>query len=61
MVLQDASRRRYAWLYFGLHTYRLPGTEAFESLRKAVLLIALAAGFALSLTGVVLAWRRLNV
>lgn len=61
LVLQDASRRRYAWLYFGLHTYRLPGTEAFESLRKAVLLIALAAGFALSLTGVVLAWRRLNV
>ena len=60
VVVMNASRRQYAWWYYGLHTYRLPGMEAHDGLRKGLMLIALAAGLALSITGVVLAWRRVR-
>jgi len=59
-ALLDASRRRYAWWYYALHTGRLPGSEGHGDLRISLLLAFLAAGCALSLTGVVLAWRHLR-
>jgi hypothetical protein len=60
VVVMNASRRQYAWWYYGLHTNRWPGMQAHDGLRKGLMLIALAAGLALSITGVVLAWRRLR-
>jgi len=60
VAVLDASRRRYAWLYYGMHTWRLPGLYAHETLRESLMLVVLAAGFLLSITGVVLGVRRLG-
>jgi hypothetical protein len=60
LAILDASRRRYAWLYYGLHTWRLPGVEQHNDWRRALMLAALAAGCAMSVTGLVLATRRLR-
>ncbi len=60
LVDMDASRRAYAWLYYALHTYKVPALAGHDSLRIALLLLLLAGGFSLSLTGVVIAYRRLR-
>ncbi|PKV12893.1 hypothetical protein CVO74_13730 [Xanthomonas prunicola] len=56
----DASRKAYAWLYFALHTTRLPGLSTHSRLRLALQLTLLAIGWCLSMTGVILAYRRLR-
>ncbi len=56
----DRSRRAYAWLYFGLHTYKVPGLADHDRLRIALMLVLLLAGLTLSITGTVLAWKHLS-
>lgn len=60
LVDMDASRRTYAWIYYALHTYQVPGLAGRDALRIPLMLLLLAAGFSLSVTGVVIAYRRLR-
>ncbi len=58
--VQDWRRRLYRWLFNGLHTFDIPGLSTRDLLRKLVMLPLLTAGFVLSVTGIVLAKRRLS-
>jgi hypothetical protein len=57
----DASRRAYRWLFRALHTLDFPALTARPALRAALIIGLCAAGFAISLTAVALAWRRLRL
>jgi hypothetical protein len=56
----DRSRRNYRWLYNGLHTFDFPLLNRAGRLWQALMLLALAFGFALSVSAVVLAAHRLR-
>jgi hypothetical protein len=56
----DPSRRAYRWLFAGLHTLDIPPLTRRPMLRAALIIGLCAAGFVFSLTGVVIAWRRLR-
>ncbi len=58
--VQDWRRRLYRWLFNGLHTFDVPGLSTHDLLRKLVMLPLLTAGFLLSVTGIILAKRRLS-
>jgi hypothetical protein len=55
----DASRRAYRWLYGALHTLDFPVLTARPALRTTLIVALCGCGFIFSLTGVVIAWRRL--
>ena len=57
----DWRRRIYRWLFNGLHTFDIPGLEQHDLIRKLIMLPCLAAGFALSVSGVVLGLRRIRM
>ncbi|WP_245228187.1 hypothetical protein [Xanthomonas bromi] len=57
LLLLDRSRQAYAWLYFALHTTRLPGLVEHPRLHIVLQLGLLALGWCLSLTGLLLAVR----
>lgn len=57
----DAQRRTYRWLYRALHTFDLPALMTRPSLRTAMIVILCALGVAFSITGMVIAWRRLRL
>lgn len=61
LTVMDSSRAAYAWVYYALHTGNVPGLTTRPTLRRLVLLLALALGFLFSITGVMLGWRRLCV
>ena len=56
----DLSRRNYRWLYNGLHTFDFPLLNRAGLLWQALMLVALALGFTLSVSAVVLAIHRLR-
>ena len=56
----DASRRAYRWAFRALHTLDFPALTAHPLLRDALIMLLCAAGFAFSLTGVAIGWRRLR-
>ncbi len=56
----DASRRAYRWAYQALHTLDFPLLARHQALRTALILLLCGAGFAFSVTGVVIGWRRLT-
>ncbi len=56
----DASRRIYRWVYAALHTWNFPALVDRPSLRRFAILLTCVAGLVFSMTGVVLAWRRLR-
>lgn len=56
----DDSRRLYRWLFNGLHSFDFPFLRGSRPLRQALMLTALAAGLALSVSALVLAARRLG-
>ena len=60
VTVMTTSRLAYAWLYYALHSFNLPGLAAHQWLRIAIVLVLLAAGFAFSVTGMVIGWRRLR-
>ncbi len=60
LVAMDPSREAYAWVYYMVHTYNYPGLAEHPALRIAILLVPLSAGFAFSVTGVIVGVRRLR-
>lgn len=60
LTVMDTSRAAYAWVYYGLHTFNVPGLTARPMMRRIVILIPLLAGFLFSITGVVIGWKRLR-
>ena len=56
----DPSRRAYRRLFGALHTLNFPVLMARPMLRTFIIVLLCGCGFAFSLTGVVLAWRRLR-
>ena len=56
----DASRRAYRWAYTALHTLDFPGLVAHPVLRSGLIVLLCALGFAFSVTGAVIGWRRLR-
>jgi hypothetical protein len=58
--VMDARRKTYAWLYYGLHTFKFPGLAANPTLRHVAVLVPLGLGLAFSITGVVVAVLRLR-
>jgi hypothetical protein len=56
----DPSRRAYRWLFGGLHTLDFAWLKHPPWLRSALIVVLCGFGFAFSLSGVVLAWRRLR-
>ena len=57
----DPSRRAFRWFYSALHTMDFPVLSARPTLRSALIVILCGFGFAFSLTGVVIGWRRLRL
>ncbi len=57
---RDSSRRAYRWLYGALHTLDFPVLTARPMLRTGLIVVLCGCGFIFSLTGVVIAWRRLK-
>jgi PepSY-associated TM region len=55
----DASRRAYRWLFGALHNLDFPALTARPALRTALITGLCACGFVFSLTGIVIACRRL--
>jgi PepSY-associated TM region len=56
----DGSRRAYRWLFAGLHTLDVPALRARPALRTALIVVLCGCGFAFSLTGIVIAYRRVR-
>jgi hypothetical protein len=61
LVLMDASREAYAWTYYALHTFNFPGLIERPALRRGIEATAMALGVAFSLTGLLVAIRRLRM
>jgi hypothetical protein len=57
----DASRRAHRWLYGALHTLDIPWLTARPALRSALVVGLCACGLVFSLTGCVIAWRRMRL
>jgi hypothetical protein len=55
----DSSRRAYRWLYGALHTLDFPVLKARPAALTMLIVALCGCGFVFSLTGVVIAWRRL--
>lgn len=60
VTVMDDSRRAYAWVYFALHSFKLPGLIEQPILWRCVTLIPLTLGFAFSITGVIVGISRLR-
>ncbi|WP_168558021.1 PepSY domain-containing protein [Novosphingobium sp. SG720] len=60
LTVLNASRKRYAWSYYALHTWRFPGLVGVPWLRQGVVLLLMLVGVAFSVTGIAVAWRRLR-
>jgi hypothetical protein len=57
----DSSGRAYRWLFGGLHTLNFPALTSRPLLRATIIVALCLCGLAFSLTGVVIAWRRLRI
>jgi hypothetical protein len=60
LAVMDPGRRRYAWIYYALHTLNFPGLLSWPLTRTVIEMALLAAGLAFGMTGIVLAFRRLR-
>jgi uncharacterized membrane protein len=56
----DPSRRAYRWLFSRLHTLDFPALQSRPMLRTAIIVALCLCGLGFSLSGTVLAWRRLR-
>ena len=56
----DSSRRAYRWWYDALHKLDLPVFQSRPVLRRTIVTALCALGFAFSITGSVIGWRRLT-
>ncbi|HEX7822505.1 MAG TPA: PepSY domain-containing protein [Sphingobium sp.] len=55
-----AGRRTYRWLFAALHSFDLPWLLMWWPVREGLLLLLSAAGLGISVTGIVIGWRRLQ-
>jgi hypothetical protein len=60
LAVMDQSRRVYAWLYYAMHTWNLPGLNSHPQLRTTIVLLLLGVGLAFSATGVIIGVLRLR-
>jgi hypothetical protein len=60
LVVMDASRRAYAWVYYALHTFKFPVLFAHSTLRATMEVVFLAIGLGFICTGIVLGVQRLR-
>ena len=60
LTVMNGSRKTYAWVYYGLHSFNVPGLAEHQLLRDIAVLIPLLLGFVFSITGVVLGYQRLR-
>ncbi|MEH3100670.1 PepSY domain-containing protein [Sphingomonas adhaesiva] len=60
LTVMDPSRKAYAWIYYALHTFNVPGLSDHQRWRKATVLVPLVFGFIFSVTGVVLGMERIR-
>jgi hypothetical protein len=58
--VMNRSRRVYAWLYYGLHTFNFPVFANNLVLGRVTILALLGAGLSLSLTGAILGLKRIG-
>jgi hypothetical protein len=56
----DPSRRVYRWAFRALHTLDFPFLPEKPPLRSALVMLLCTGGFAFSVTGVIIGWRRLK-
>src|SRR6202012_4554383 len=56
----DSVQRSYRWLFGRLHTLDFPALQSRPMLRTTIIVVLCLCGLAFSLSGVVLAWRRLR-
>ena len=56
----DFSRRAYRWAFRALHTLDFPALAARPALRDALIMLLCLGGFAFSITGAVIGWRRVK-
>ena len=56
----DASRRAYRWAFQALHTFDFPALSANPALRTTIIVLLCLGGFAFSVSGMVIGWRRLK-
>lgn len=57
----NAAQRNRRWLFYFLHSWDVPAILRTGSGRDAVLILLSAGGLAVSVTGVVIGWRRVKV
>ena len=57
--VMDRSRRMYRWLFNGIHSLDLPGLANKRPLWDVLMVLFMIAGFMFSITGVVIAYRKL--
>jgi len=57
---QGASSRTYRWLFAALHSFDLPLLLEYRPLRDVLMWVLSAAGLAVSVSGIVIGWRRLK-
>jgi hypothetical protein len=56
--VMDTSRRRYRWLFNGIHSLDFPGLVNRRPFWDIVIILLMLGGFIFSSTGVVIAYRR---
>jgi hypothetical protein len=61
LTVLDSSRKAYAWVYFAVHTFNFPILIDRPILRRTLEMIPLLFGFVFSLTGLVIAIKRLRI
>ena len=59
--VMDSSRRTYRWLYNGLHSLDFPGLVGHRPLWDIMMIAAMLIGFVFSVTGAILAFKRLQI
>ena len=58
--VMNKSRRMYRWLFNGIHSLDLPGLVTKRPLWDVLMILLMILGFIFSLTGIVLAYKRLT-
>jgi hypothetical protein len=61
LAIMDSSRLAYAWFYYGLHTFNFPGLNVHPLTRTIVVVSLALFGLVFSVTGLVLALRRIQL
>jgi hypothetical protein len=60
LVVMDASRRAYAWVFYALHSFNFPALLAHPTTRAALVVVLMLIGLAFSGTGAVIGIQRLR-